>query len=178
MHAWNLTYKGDHNTNLIKSIKTLTKKSLLEKHDVRIILTGTKLRSQFNIKYDKNIRYKHDLVYFSRFSSTTYTDSYIGEKARRLSERLMDHGGRGTKAHVVRHCLNTNHETVNCEHFNILDIGYNKNAYRRRIYEAFFVKQYRPSPTVQDNSVPFGAFQLVLILYLQQPCKQYWFISF
>ena len=134
LHTLNLTYKDDHSTNLIKSIKTSTKKSFLEKHDVMIILRGTKLRSQFNIKNDTNKQYKHDLVYFSRCPSTTYTDSYIGQTAKRLNERLVDHSGRGTKAHVVRHCFNTNHETVNSEHFNILDLGYNKNAYRRRIY--------------------------------------------
>ena len=123
-----------------------------------IILRGTKLRSQFNIKNDTNKQYKHDLVYFSRCPSTTYTDSYIGQTAKRLNERLVDHSGRGTKAHVVRHCFNTNHEIVNSEHFNILDIGYNENAYRRRIYQALFVKQYRPSPNVQDNSVPLELF--------------------
>ena len=36
-----LPYKGDHGINLIKSIKTSTKSSLSDKHDVSIILTGT-----------------------------------------------------------------------------------------------------------------------------------------
>ena len=54
MHTLKLPYKGDHGINLIKSIKTSTKKSLPEKHDLRIILTGTKLSSQFNIKDDIN----------------------------------------------------------------------------------------------------------------------------
>ena len=82
-----------------------------EKHDVRIVLTGTKLSSQFNIKDDTNKQHKHDLVYFSRFSLTDCTDSYIGETARRLSERVMDHAGRDTKSRIVRHGLNSNHET-------------------------------------------------------------------
>ena len=82
-----------------------------EKHDVRIVLTCTKLSSQFNIKDDTNKQHKHDLVYFSRFPLTDCTDSYIGETARRLSERVMDHAGRDTKSHIVRHGLNSNHET-------------------------------------------------------------------
>ena len=65
-----------------------------EKHDVRINLTSTKLSSQFNIKDDTNKLHKHDLVYFSRCTSTNCTDSYIGETARLLSERVMDHAGR------------------------------------------------------------------------------------
>ena len=96
-HTLKLPYKGDHGINLIKSIKTSTKNSLPDKHYVRIILTGTKLSSHFNIKDDTNKQRKHDLVYFSRCPSTDCTDSYIGETARRLSERVMDHAGRNRK---------------------------------------------------------------------------------
>ena len=60
-----------------------------EKHDVRVILTGTKLSLQFNIKDDTNKQHKHDLVCFSRCPSTNCTDSYIGETARRLSEHVL-----------------------------------------------------------------------------------------
>ena len=54
-------------------------------------LTGTKLSSQFNSKFNiSNKQYKHDLVYFSRCQSRTYTDSYIEEAARHLIERIVD----------------------------------------------------------------------------------------
>ena len=42
VHISKLLYEGDYGISLIKSTKTLTKKTLLEKYDVRIILTGTK----------------------------------------------------------------------------------------------------------------------------------------
>ena len=158
LHTLKLPYKGDHGINLIKSIKTSTKKSLPDKHDVRIILTGTKLSSHFNIKYDTNKQYKHDLVYFSRCPFTACTDSNIGETARRLSERVTNHAGRDTKSQIVRHCLNSNHGTFNIENFKILNKGYNNNTYKRKISEALFVKQYRPSLNVQDNSVPLQLF--------------------
>ena len=87
----------------------------------------------------------NDLVYFSRCPSTNCTDSYIGETARRLIERVMDHAGRDAKSHIVRHCLNSNYETVNIENFKILNMGYDNNTYKKRISEALFVKQYRPS---------------------------------
>ena len=130
VHTLKLPYKGDNGINFMKSIKTSTKKSLPEKHDVRILLTGTKLSSQFNIKDDTNKQHKHDLVYFSRCPSTDCTDSYIGETARRVSERVMDHAGRGTKSHIVRHGLTSNNETVNIENFKILNMGYNNNTYK------------------------------------------------
>ena len=61
-----------------------------------------------------------------------------------------------TKSHIVRHCLNSNHETVSIEHFKILNMGYNNNTYRWRISEALFVKQYRSSLNLQDNSAPLS----------------------
>ena len=172
---------------MIKSIKTLTKKSIPEKLDVRVILISTILSSQFNIKDDTNKKQKHDLVYFSRSPSTTCADSYIAETAMPPSERVGYHDGRVMKPHVVRHCLNSNHKTVNTEHFKILNMGYNKkkklkkkfvffllypifkilkcsvltvnnNTYRRRISETLFVKQYRPSLNAQDNSVTLELF--------------------
>ena len=74
-------------------MKTSTKESSPEKHDVTIILINTKLSSQFNINDDTNTQYKHDLVYFSRCPSTNCSDSYMRETGRRLSERLVDHAG-------------------------------------------------------------------------------------
>ena len=85
VHTLKLPYKGDHGINLIKSIQTSTKKSLREKYDVRIFLSGTKLSSHFNIKDDTNKQHKHDLVYFSRCPSTDCTEIYTGETTRRLS---------------------------------------------------------------------------------------------
>ena len=41
-------YKGNHGINLIKSTKTSGEKRLPEKHDVRIILTGT---NKFTVLY-------------------------------------------------------------------------------------------------------------------------------
>ena len=70
----------------------------------------------------------------------------------------MDQAGRDTKSHIVRHCLNSNHETVNIENFKILNMGYNNNTYKRRISETLFVKQYHLSLNVQDNSVPLQFF--------------------
>ena len=160
VHSLKRPCKSDHDTNSIKSIKASTKKSFPENRGVRIILTDTKLSSQFNIKDDTNKQHKHNLVYFSRCPPTSCTDSYIGETVRRLSERVVDHDGRDMKSHIFSHCLHSNHETINIEHFKILNLGYNNSTYRRRISEALFVKQLRPSLTVQDNSVPLEIFNL------------------
>ena len=80
---------------------------------VRIILSGTKLSSHFSIKDDANKQHAHDLVHFGGCPSTTCTDSYIGETARGLPNRGVNHTGRDTKMHIIRHCLNSDHEAVN-----------------------------------------------------------------
>ena len=112
----------------------------LKKHDVRIVLTGAKLGSNFNINDDTNKQHKFDLDYFSRRLSMTLTDSYIGETARCISKIVAGHAGRDLKSHIVRNCLNYDDDTVNIEHFKILSIGYNNNMYRRRILAASSAK--------------------------------------
>ena len=111
------------------------KKSLPEKHDVRIILTGTKSSSQFNSKDYTNKQHKHDLVYFSRCPDCT--DSYIRETARRISQRAMDNACRDIKPHIVRHCLNSNHVIVDIENLKILNMGYNN-----KLIEGEYLRHY------------------------------------
>ena len=43
----------------------------------------------------------------------------MGEIAYHLSEQVVDHTGGDAKSHIVRHCLNFNHETGNIEHLKI-----------------------------------------------------------
>ena len=54
LHILKLPYKDNHGINLTKSIKISMKKSLSNKHDVRIILIAKKLSSHRNIKDDTN----------------------------------------------------------------------------------------------------------------------------
>ena len=55
------SYKGNHGISLIRSIKASAKKTLPEKHDVRIMLKSTKLSSQLYNKHGTNKQHKHDL---------------------------------------------------------------------------------------------------------------------
>ena len=144
----------------MKSIRTLTEKILPEKHDIRNISTGTKLRFHFNITDETNKQHKHDLAYFSRCPSTTCTDSNIEETARYLSE-LVGITLVETQSRIPVHNLSisvnkSDHETVNNEYFKILNIF--NNTFRKIIFEELFAKLYHPSFNVQDNSVPLELF--------------------
>ena len=106
----------------------------------------------------QNKQHKHDVVYLGSCPSSTCNDYYIGETGRRLSERVLGQSGKDTKSHFLRHSFTANHETVDIGHFQILNRGYNNNKNKRRVSEALFVKQYRPTLNVQDNSVPLHLF--------------------
>ena len=62
VHTLKLRYKGDQGIHLITSIKTSTKKIIPEKYNARIILTSTKLGSEFNIKDSTKKQHRLDLV--------------------------------------------------------------------------------------------------------------------
>ena len=62
-------------------------------------------------KQQINKQHKRDLISFSRCPFMDCTNSYIGEIARRLSERVMDYAGRDKKSHIARDGLNSNHKT-------------------------------------------------------------------
>ena len=81
------------------------------------------------MKDDTNKQHKHDLVCFGKCPFTTCTYSYIGETATHLSERVADHAGTDMKSHIVIHCPNSDHKTVNKEKFQIFNMGYNNNTY-------------------------------------------------
>ena len=119
-HTEKLPCKDDHGIDAIKSIRALAKKTLPDNHDFRIILTGSKLGSHFNVKEDRNKQQKHDLVCSSRCPSFACTDNCLGGAGRCPSECVVDHAGRNTKSYIVRHCFNSYHETVSIENFNIL----------------------------------------------------------
>lgn len=85
--------------------------------------------------------------------------TYMAETAKRQCKNVAGLASRHTKSHIVRCCLNSGHETVIIENFEIFNVEYNKNnTYRRTISEALLMKQYCPSLQVQDKSVPLELF--------------------
>lgn len=158
IHTLKLPYQGEEGINLIKSIKNSSKRTLPENHEVRIILTGKKLSSCFNIKDDTKKQHEHDLVYLGECPTSGCIENYIGETERRINERVIDHACRDKKSHLLKHHHNTNHDSVDLNNFRILHKGYNNNTFKRRVSEALFVKQYRPTLNVQEKSVPLHLF--------------------
>ena len=62
-------------------------------------------------------------------------DNYIGKASRRVSERIIDHNGRGRKSHLFRHWVEHNHKNVERHDLKILRKGYGNNALKWKISE-------------------------------------------
>ena len=114
--------------------------------------TGTKLGSSFQIKDKTKFDRKHDLVYYVKCPECQ--EDYIGEIGRRLHERICDHNGKDSRSHMLKHSLENNQRQVSFEDFRILRNGYTNSKIKRKISEALFIKELRPSLNTQETSVP------------------------
>ena len=81
-------------------------------------------------------------------------EDYIGEIGTRLHERICDHSGKNSKSYMLKLSLENDHKNVSFEDFHILWIGYNNSKVKRKISEALFIKELRPSLNTQETSLP------------------------
>ena len=86
-------------------------------------------------------------------SAENCSDDYVGESARRIIERVKDHGERDTKSHVLKHSSEKEHIEVTQEVFKIIVSNFKNSRLKRKIAEALLIKQKHPSFNVQDQSV-------------------------
>ena len=68
-----------------------------------------------------------------RCSAENCSDDYIGESARRIIERVKDHGGRDTKSHVLKHSREKEHVEVIQQDFKIIGSNFKNNRLKRKI---------------------------------------------
>ncbi len=81
-------YHGDKGEKLIKSLVKFIKK-VENNHVTKIVYSGTKLSTCFNVK-DKQVKeHEHDIVYKYKCEEEDCEATYIGEPARRFSERIF-----------------------------------------------------------------------------------------
>ena len=125
---------------------------------VQTAFTGKRLSSCFKTKDRTKFEHQHDIIYQVKCSAENCSDDYIGESARRIIERVKDHGGRDTKSHVLKHSSEKEHVEVTQEDFKIIGSNFKNNRLKRKIAEALLIKQKHPSLNVQDQSVELKLF--------------------
>ena len=106
--------KGDF---IIKSMKKILKTLLPDNVKTDEAFQGKQLSSYFNIKDKTKFPHKHDLVYHADFSEESYNADYVGETARRISERVIDHSGRDKNSHFLKHQIEKEHSCPQYENF-------------------------------------------------------------
>ena len=147
-----LPYKGQPGEKVLKSFKTTLHRSLPNNIETKVVYTGTKLDSNFQIKDKTKFDHKHDLIYYVK--CLEFQEDYIGEIGRRLHEQIFDHSGKDSKFHMLKYFLENNHKHVSFEDFRILRNGYTNSKFKGKISKALFIKVLLPSINTQETSVP------------------------
>ena len=130
-----LPYKGKVGETTLKSLRNALKSAIPANNTCKIIYTGTKLASKFNMKDEISKEHKHDLIYKGQCPYLNCDETYRGEIGRRVPERIIDHSGRDDKSHLYEHAEKTGHENVNIDQFEILSNGYKNNKFKRNLPE-------------------------------------------
>ena len=137
------------------SLEKQLKRSLPNNVKPNVVLTGTKLSSNFNVKDPVPFTEKHDVIHSSVCATERCNEDYLGECARRLYEHVKDHNGRHHSSYLVKHAVETGHLPVDTANFEVIGSGYRNNARRRKIAEALLVKKLKPTLNIQEKSAPF-----------------------
>ena len=88
----------------------------------------------------------------------TCSENYLGETARKINERVLEHAGKDKKSHVLRHTLQSGQPSVSLNEFKILGKGFNNNRVKRKISKALLIKKYRPTLNTEENSISLELF--------------------
>ena len=85
-----LPYKGEQGQKIIKSLDNYVKRYLPQNHTAQYVYISRKLGSAFDIKDQTKLEHKHDLTYLVKCPENTCSETYLGETARRLNERMIN----------------------------------------------------------------------------------------
>ena len=124
----------------------------------QITYTGRKLGSLFETKDQTLSEHKHDAIYHGKCPAKNCVDDYIGETARRVNERTVDHTGRDANLHLLKYLIESGHKPLKAVDYKIIGTEYRKNTMKRKLSEALFIKELNPSLNKQENSVPLKLF--------------------
>ena len=111
-HLLLLPYQGEKGLQLTKSLKRNLKILLSSTVKSNTGFTAKKLSTCFQIKDQKKFEHKHDIFYLATCPEDNCSENYIGESGHRISEIIIDHGGRDKKLHIFKHSSEKCHQHV------------------------------------------------------------------
>ena len=78
----------------------------------QITYSGRKLGSLFQTKNQTIFDEKHDVIYCGECPAENCVGDCIGETARRVNERIVDHTVRGINSHLLKHSVESGHKPL------------------------------------------------------------------
>ena len=124
----------------------------------QITYTGRKLGSLFQTKDQTIFEHKHDVIYHGKCPAENCVDDYIGETARRVNERIVDHTGRDIDSHLLKHSIESGYKPLEAVDYKIIGTVYRKNTMKRKFSEALIIKELKPILNKQEKSLPLKLF--------------------
>ena len=140
-------------------MKGNVKKILPNKVKPQITYTGRKLESLFQTKDQTIFEHKHDVIYYGKCPAENCVDDYIGETARTANEGIVDHAGRDTNSHLLKHGIYSGHKPLEAVDYKIIGTGYRNNTRKRKLSEALFFKELKPTLNKQEKYLPLKLFK-------------------
>ena len=106
--------------SIIKSMNKKFRNLLPQSIVPKVIFTGSKLSSKFQVKERTIFSHNHDIIYQGNCPENGCSDSYVGETARRISERVLGHTGKDVNSHFHKHSHKwlTNYRKWTCRLYN------------------------------------------------------------
>ena len=142
----------------MKSLNNNLVNVLPEGHTTKIVYSGKKLGSYFNIKNQTKMQHQNGLIYYTECPENECMENYVGETERRLQERVDEHGGKDNKSHALKHTYESGHKGVSINDFKVLKKVFKNHKMKRKISEALLIKKIKPTLNKQENSVPLMLF--------------------
>ena len=153
-----LLFGGAKGNTMLKSMNRCIKRIVPNNVIRRITYTGYKLNTRFQIKDKTAHLHKHDLVYYVKCPDQSCNQNYLGKTGRRITESAADHSGKDNHSHLFKHACNENHKHVDLDNIKVIDSGYHNNRFKRKISEALYIKQYKPTLNTQEQSIQLKLF--------------------
>ena len=150
-------YAGKTGDNLVKSLQTTLKANLPQEVECRIVQTGTKLSSRFNIKDKTDEKHLSNFIYHHKCRNKKCKDDYIGETGRRKTVRTGEHGGKDAESWVFKHSSTKRHPRAKESDFEVLATNYSDRR-KRKLAEAMFIRDLKPSLNKQKESYKLALF--------------------
>ena len=150
-------FRGDKGQTLIKSLENTLKRTIENKINYRIVHTGTKLSRYFSLKDKVNAKHLSNFIYKHLCRNRKCDDDYIGETSRRKEKREGEHGGKDKESEIFKHALKTKHPKAKSSDFEVLATNY-PIRYKRRLAEAMFIRDLKPSLNKQKDSYKLHLF--------------------